>query len=146
MKKQLHPTERIINTEGPSQDFSSTMKLFLLMSFALFSIISTQGLYEKYDVVEVMEGYPDFTNPWQTDPRIWVFQFFKRRGKKADIKKNMSIKSCLRDCGPKPRRDCLEKCKRKYECRIHGNFKWARTHYFDCYELEKGALLDGRGR
>ena len=35
MKKQLHPSERNINTEGPSLDFSSTMKLFLLTLFAL---------------------------------------------------------------------------------------------------------------
>ena len=35
MKKQLQPTERNINTEGPSLDFSSTMKLFLLTLFAL---------------------------------------------------------------------------------------------------------------
>ena len=92
--------------------------------------------YEKYDVMKV-QGF--FQNGMS---KIYVVQFFKNTEKKPDIK----IKSCLRDCGPKPRRDCLEKCKRKYECRIHGNFKWARTHYFDCYELEKGALLDGRGR
>ena len=108
------------------------MKLFLLMLFALFSIISTQmeiETYEKYDVMKV-QGF--FQNGMS---KIYVVQFFKNTEKKPDIK----IKSCLRDCGPKPRidsgNDCLEKCLRKYGCsNSFGNSIYKRNKYFDCYE------------
>ena len=145
MKKQLHPTERNINTEGPSLNFSSTstMKLFLIMLFALFSIISTKVRYEKnrvmevvvigkvryekYDVMEVKVRDSGFE---LQDSRIYFIQFLKREGKKADIKRDMSIKSCVRDCGP--RRDCVEKCIGKYKCRGQ-SFNW--DHYFyQCLE------------
>merc|ERR1712105_469145 len=107
---------------------SSTMKLFLLMLFALFSIISTKALFEEKDVMEV--------KAFDKNGRIRIYMVF------SDIKKTKSIKSCFGDCGEttvpqenlglrgKPTWDCLEKCIRKYKCSsipFH-------SHYFNCSE------------
>ena len=114
-------------------DFSSTMKLFLLMSFALFSIISTK----EYEIGDVMQ-----VKAFAKNGRTRIYIVF------SDIKKTKSIKSCFGDCGEttvpqenlglrgKPTWDCMEKCIRKYKCspQVHRNSYYAMTHYFNCYE------------
>ena len=123
MKKQLHPTERIINTEGPSLDFSSTMKLFLLTLFALFSIISTNVDY------------------WRDEPRVGVMARDNHHtidSEKKNVKCPLGYFKCRYECKPDEERSL-------YSC--DGSFCYERKYliYSDILNIPKchGKCIDG---